>query len=100
MVDDAANTTSDSGILKGRSVAVILPPDLVEAIDDEVGQEDRCAFIQGATRAKLKTLPEDVERRRERLLAALDKMAGSLADVYIPEWETPESAATWVCALR
>ena len=38
--------------------------------------------------------------RRRRLKRTLAEMAGSLADVDIPGWESPESAAAWVRNLR
>ena len=100
MLNDAAATASDSRILNGRRVAVVLPADLVEAIDDAVGEDDRSAFIEEAARAKLRTQPVNPERSHERLRAALDEMAGSLSREYIPEWETRESATAWVRALR
>jgi hypothetical protein len=68
-----------------------MPNDLVEAIDTLVGKRRRSQFIAEAVAAEL---------RRRRLSAALAEMKGSLADVDIPGWETPESAAEWVRALR
>ncbi len=40
------------------------------------------------------------ELRRRRLKKAIAEMAGSLADVDVPGWESRESAATWVRSLR
>jgi metal-responsive CopG/Arc/MetJ family transcriptional regulator len=77
--------------IKIRRVHVVLPDELIEAIDALVGQRRRSQFIA-------ETVAEELRRRR--LHAALDEMAGSLADVDIPGWETREAAAAWVRALR
>jgi hypothetical protein len=68
-----------------------MPAELVEKIDALVGPRKRSRFVQEAVEEKL---------RRQRLQASLAEMAGSLADVDIPGWETPEAAAEWVHALR
>ena len=73
-----------------RRAHIVLPTELVEAIDAQVGPRGRSRFVQDAVEEKL---------RRQRLQASLSEMAGSLADVDIPGWETPE-AAEWVRALR
>ena len=74
-----------------RRVQVVMPEDLVEAVDALVGKQRRGQFISETVAA---------EFRRRRLRAAIAEMAGSLADVDIPGWETPEAAAEWVRALR
>jgi hypothetical protein len=74
-----------------QRVHVIFPAALIDEIDALVGQRKRSQFIEEAAEEKL---------RQERLPVALSEMAGSLADVDIPGWETPESAAAWVRALR
>ena len=78
---------------KARRVRVhlTLPEDIVEAVDGLVGTGGRSQFIADAV---------ELELRRRRLSAALEEMNGSLADVVIPGWETRESAAAWVRALR
>jgi hypothetical protein len=68
-----------------------MPAELVEEIDAQVGPRKRSRFVQEAVEEKL---------RRQRLQTSLAEMAGSLADVDIPGWETPEAAADWVRALR
>ena len=80
-----------SGETKYRRVHVMLPEALVAAIDVIVGNRRRSEFITETLAAEL---------RRRRLQAALVKMDGALADIDIPGWETPESAAAWVSALR
>lgn len=74
-----------------RRVHIVLPDALLREIDARVGQRQRSAFIQEAIEEKL---------RREKLLESLDEMAGSLAGVDIPGWESSAAAAEWVRALR
>ena len=71
---------------------VRLPSELVAAIDAAVGAERRETFLIAAVREKLE--------RRVKLLAAAERAAGSLKDVDIPGWETPEAAAAWVRGQR
>ncbi len=42
----------------------------------------------------------DEKLRRIKLLRAAEKFAGSLKDVDIPGWETPEAASEWVRKSR
>ena len=70
---------------------VVLPPALIAEIDELVGRRKRSQFLAEAAEEKL---------RRQRLLTALDEVAGSLADVDVPGWETPESTSEWVRNLR
>ena len=74
-----------------RRTHIVMPVELVEEIDAQVGPRKRSRFVQEAVEEKL---------RRQRLQTSLAEMAGSLADVDIPGWETPETAAEWVRALR
>jgi len=76
---------------KQRRIHIVMPGDLVAAIDALVGQRRRSQFIAETISAEL---------RRRRLDAALAEMDGALADFDIPGWETPEAAAAWVRALR
>ena len=76
---------------KHRRAHIVMPAELVEKIDAQVGPRKRSRFVQEAVEEKL---------RRQRLKASLAEMAGSLADVDIPGWETSEAAAEWVRALR
>jgi metal-responsive CopG/Arc/MetJ family transcriptional regulator len=68
-----------------------LSAELIKEIDAEVGPRKRSQFVQQAVEEKL---------RRQRLRASIKEMAGSLADVDIPGWESSEAAAEWVRALR
>ncbi len=70
---------------------VILPRDIVEAVDGLVGKRSRSRFIAEAAEEKLARL---------RLERAARHAAGSLADIETPGWETSESAAEWVRASR
>jgi hypothetical protein len=76
---------------KYRRIHVVLPVEMIDAIDAQVGPGKRSRFLLEVVEERL---------RRERLSAALDAMAGSLAGVDIPGWETRESAAAWVRAQR
>ena len=66
---------------------VVLPTELLAEIDAIVRPRERSKFLAEAAAEKL---------RRMRLVHLVDKVAGSLKDHVIPEWETPESAAAWV----
>ena len=71
---------------------VLLPRDVVEEIDQLVGNRQRSEFIAAAAREKLE---------RERRTRTLKRYAGWLKGKDVPpEWETPESAAQWVHDLR
>jgi hypothetical protein len=70
---------------------VVIPRDLVEAVDQLVGQRKRSAFFVEAVEEKLE---------REQFGRALAETKGSLrADAY-PEWSTPEKTSAWVRELR
>ena len=77
--------------IKHRRAHVVMPEDLIQAVDALVGTRRRSQFIAEAVAGEL---------RRRRLRAAIAEMDGALADADIPGWETPESAAAWVRALR
>jgi hypothetical protein len=70
---------------------VVLPADLVRDIDALVGPRQRSQFIAEAASERV---------RRAKLLAAAEAVAGSLADVDIPGWETSASTAEWVRRSR
>ena len=70
---------------------VVFPKELLQAVDELVGQRKRSAFVTEAVAEKLE---------RERLGRALERTAGSLpADAY-PEWETQEMISAWVRESR
>jgi metal-responsive CopG/Arc/MetJ family transcriptional regulator len=70
---------------------VILPEDLVEAVDQLVGQRRRSEFVADALREKV---------RKERQTLALQKSAGILDLADYPQWSTPEKVSAWVRAQR
>ena len=70
---------------------VILPEDLVKAVDALAGKGKRSRFIEEAVRDKL---------RKEDLLSALAETAGMLSADDHPEWATPEKVAAWVRETR
>jgi hypothetical protein len=72
-------------------IHVIVSKELLDAVDELVGTRKRSAFIAEAVEAKV---------AHERLGKALKETAGALADVDIPEWETPEKTSAWVRELR
>ncbi len=70
---------------------VILPEDLVNAVDAKAGKGKRSQFIEEAIREKL---------RKEILLSALEETAGILSAEDHPEWATSEKVAAWVRESR
>ncbi len=67
-----------------------LPLDLIEQIDQMVGRERRDEWVAEAV----------CERIRVDRLAAFEQAVGSLQDVDVPGWETPESTVEWVRRMR
>ena len=70
---------------------IVLPSELVEAIDRLVGQRKRSAFVTQAVAEKLE---------RELLRRALAGTAGALANHTHPEWDTPDKISAWVREMR
>lgn len=70
---------------------VLLPRQLVESVDQLVGQRKRSAFVARAIEDKL---------AHERLGRALEMAQGYLDNDAHPEWETPEKTSAWVRELR
>ncbi len=70
---------------------VILPEDLVKAVDSLAGKGKRSQFIEEAIREKL---------RKDALVSALRRTAGALSAEDHPHWEIPEKVAAWVRKLR
>ena len=70
---------------------LVLPEDLVKAVDALAGKGKRSRFIEDAVREKL---------RSEALLSALEETAGMLSADEYPEWSTPEKVASWVRESR
>jgi hypothetical protein len=76
---------------KQRRAHIVMSAELIAEIDAQVGPRRRSRFIEDAVAEKL---------RRQRRVEAFDGVVGSLKDVDIPGWESPEAAAQWVHDLR
>ena len=74
-----------------RRAHVVMPSDLLREVDALVGRRKRSEFIQEAIEEKLGRL---------RRVEAFERVVGSVADGDVPEWETRESTAEWLRALR
>ena len=70
---------------------IVIDKDLVDLVDKLVGRRGRSQFFAEAVKDKL---------RQARLARVAQNVAGSLADVDIPGWESSASAAEWVSASR
>ena len=70
---------------------VVLPEDLIEAVDRVAGKRKRSRFVEAAIREKLS---------REALSAALKESAGSIDLSAYPEWKSPEDVSAWVRSGR
>lgn len=70
---------------------VVLPAEIVAAVDRLAGRRHRSRFLAQAAREKL--LREDQGR-------ALRETAGTLSAADYPEWSTPEKISAWVRESR
>ena len=70
---------------------VVMPRELVAAVDELVGHRRRSEFVVAAVEERV---------RRERLGRALQATAGVLKPEDHPEWATPEARHAWVRASR
>jgi metal-responsive CopG/Arc/MetJ family transcriptional regulator len=70
---------------------IVLPRDVIEAVDRVAGRRKRSEFIAAAVR-------DSLIRAQQR--EALENTAGALAGSDYPEWETPEKTSAWVRKLR
>ncbi len=70
---------------------VILDDEVLEAIDDKVGQRGRSRFLEEAAREKLE---------RIALEEAIRTGAGLLKDEDYPHWRDTASVQEWVRASR
>ena len=70
---------------------VVLAAHTLDDLDAEVSAGERSRFVAEAVEREL---------RRRELLQLAEELAGSLAEVDIPGWETPESTSRWVRELR
>jgi hypothetical protein len=72
-------------------IHVAMPKVLAEEVDALVGPRKRSQFVTEAVEREL---------RRVRLKAAIAEVAGSRSWGDVPGWESSESAAEWVRAMR
>lgn len=70
---------------------VVLPRDLLEAVDELTTPRTRSAFVAEAVRHKVD------QARRQRILR---ETAGILKDESIPGWDTPDETSAWVREQR
>ncbi|MEA2573631.1 MAG: hypothetical protein QOH93_929 [Chloroflexia bacterium] len=66
---------------------IVLPEELLEAVDKLAGKRRRSQFVEEAIKEKL---------ARERLRHALDTSVGVLDPADYPGWNTPEKVTAWV----
>jgi len=74
---------------------VVLPKELVEAIDALAGTRKRSEYIAEALAAAVTE-----KLRRARVLDAAIRAAGSVKEGDVPEWDTDEGAREWLRELR
>ena len=75
----------------GIRTHVVLPEELVQALNEVVGKGKKNHFIEQAIREKL---------RRETVLSAIKMTAGVLSAEDHPEWTTGNDVAAWVRESR
>jgi hypothetical protein len=66
---------------------IVVPAELVRAVDSMVGRRARSRFFAEAAAEKL---------ARAKRATLLKQAAGALADQETPGWETAETAEAWV----
>lgn len=76
---------------KQQRAHIVMSAELIAEIDAQVGPRRRSRFVEEAVAEKL---------QRQRRIEAFDQVVGSLKDVDVPGWETPETTAQWVHDLR
>ncbi|MCL4531781.1 MAG: CopG family transcriptional regulator [Actinobacteria bacterium] len=74
-----------------RRAHLVLPEELLEAVDRVAGKRKRSRFVEEAVREKV---------AREELAEAMRECAGILDLADYPEWKTPEGVSEWVRTLR
>jgi metal-responsive CopG/Arc/MetJ family transcriptional regulator len=74
-----------------RRVHLVLPEELLEAVDRIAGKRKRSRFVEEAVREKV---------TREELAAAMQECVGIIDLADYPEWKTPEGVSEWVRSLR
>jgi len=66
---------------------IVVPGELIQAVDRVAGKRRRSRFVEEAIREKLS---------RQLLSAALAATAGALSPADYPEWDAPEKVSAWV----
>ncbi len=74
-----------------RRAHLVLPEQLLEAVDRIAGKRKRSRFVEEAVREKL---------AREELAAAMRECVGIIDLAEYPDWKTPEGVSEWVKRLR
>ncbi|MEK9149345.1 MAG: hypothetical protein AAB267_04790 [Candidatus Desantisbacteria bacterium] len=70
---------------------VLLPTEVLSAIDKIAGKRKRSFFLVKAAKEKLANLA---------LLSVLDETAGVIQEDDHPEWRTRKDTANWVSTIR
>lgn len=84
-------TNESTTLREPRRAHVVLPPDLLAQVDRLVGPRRRSQFFAEAAVEKL---------ARIKLAESAARVAGSLAGICTPNWESSEAAASWVRSTR
>jgi hypothetical protein len=74
-----------------RRIHIIVPEELLAAVDAAVGPRRRSEFFAAAAERTL-----DYDRRRK----LIEEFGGSIKPGEVPEWDTPESTLEWVREQR
>lgn len=75
----------------GIRTHIVLPEELLKAIDEVCGKRGRSAFIEEAVRERIEWVKQGI---------ALRKMAGGLDLSQYPYWATPEKVDAWLDEMR
>jgi hypothetical protein len=74
---------------------VVLPKELVDAIDALAGPRKRSEYV-----AEILAAAVAEKLRRERVYEAALRAAGSIPQGAVPEWDTEEGVRKWLKELR
>lgn len=70
---------------------ITVPEALIAEVDKLVGHRKRSRFF-------VEIVAKEVSRLK--LLRAMEKAGGAIAESEVPAWDTPESTSAWVEQLR
>jgi metal-responsive CopG/Arc/MetJ family transcriptional regulator len=70
---------------------LLLPQELVEAVDEVAGPRGRSRYVARAVERQL---------RRDRQVDAFEATFGTLTASDYPQWSTPEAVVSWVRERR